>query len=98
MITYRRQPRVGLTWLYSHGYIAYMHTMPAGKFKDRCLEVLDRVAETRVPVVITKRGRPVATLVPCAPVRRTSDSLTGSILKERGNPYGTSEAWDADLP
>ena len=38
--------------------------MPAGEFKSRCLKVMDQVRATRQPVVITKRGRPVAKLVP----------------------------------
>jgi prevent-host-death family protein len=38
--------------------------MPAGEFKARCLKVMDGVARDRVPVVITKRGRAVAKLVP----------------------------------
>jgi prevent-host-death family protein len=41
-----------------------MKTMPAGYFKARCLKVMDEVRSTREPVVITKRGRPVAMLVP----------------------------------
>ena len=41
-----------------------MKTMPAGEFKSRCLKVMDQVRTTRQPVVITKRGRPVAKLVP----------------------------------
>jgi prevent-host-death family protein len=41
-----------------------MKTMPAGQFKARCLKVMDSVRSTREPVVITKRGRPVAKLVP----------------------------------
>jgi prevent-host-death family protein len=41
-----------------------MKTMPAGQFKARCLKVMDAVQSTREPVVITKRGRPVAKLVP----------------------------------
>lgn len=44
-----------------------MVRMAAGKFKDQCLKVLDQVAATRTPVTITKRGKPVATLVPCPP-------------------------------
>lgn len=75
-----------------------MIRMAAGKFKDRCLKVLDEVAERKTPVTITKRGRPVATLVPYTAGGRTTRSLAGSILKERGSLYGTGEAWDADLP
>lgn len=38
--------------------------IPAGEFKAKCLQLMDRVARTREPIVITKRGRPVAKLVP----------------------------------
>jgi len=41
-----------------------MKTMPAATFKARCLKVMDHVRSTREPVIITKRGRPVAKLVP----------------------------------
>ena len=36
----------------------------AGKFKTHCLELLDTVNRTRAPLIITKRGKPVAKLVP----------------------------------
>jgi prevent-host-death family protein len=38
--------------------------IPAGEFKAKCLHLLDEVAEQRAPLVITKRGKPVAKLVP----------------------------------
>jgi prevent-host-death family protein len=41
-----------------------MKTMAAGQFKARCLKVMDEVRSTREPVIITKKGRPVAKLVP----------------------------------
>ena len=41
-----------------------MRTMPAGEFKARCLKVMDHVRATGEPVLITKKGRPVAKLVP----------------------------------
>ena len=41
-----------------------MKTMAAGEFKARCLQVMDQVSTTRTPVVITKRGKPIAKLVP----------------------------------
>ena len=41
-----------------------MKEMPAGEFKARCLAVMDQVQKTREPVLITKRGKPVAQLVP----------------------------------
>ena len=39
-------------------------TMSAADFKAKCLDVLDQVAERRVSVVVTKRGKPVAQVVP----------------------------------
>ena len=72
-----------------------MKTIAAGKFKDICLKTLDEVARTRAPVVITKRGRPVAKLVPFTKPA-TPRSLAGSILKETGDPFSTDEDWNAD--
>ena len=79
------------SWLYWG-----MTRIPAGQFKDRCLQILDDVAETRRAVVVTKRGRPVATVVPYSPPRAAAGSLAGSILAEHGDPFGTGENWDAD--
>lgn len=73
----------------------HMKTMAAGKFKDVCLKTLDDVARTKTAVIITKRGRPVAKLVPCGPAS-AGRSLAGSVLKEVGDPFRTGERWDAD--
>ena len=72
-----------------------MQTIAAGKFKDVCLKMLDEVAATRTPVVITKRGKPLAQLVPYVAPDRVR-SLAGSIIRETGDPYGSGEQWDAD--
>ncbi len=36
----------------------------AGEFKAKCLKLMDRVARDHEEIVITKRGKPVAKLVP----------------------------------
>lgn len=41
-----------------------MRTMGAGEFKAKCLRVMEEVRKYRTPVVITKKGKPVAKLVP----------------------------------
>jgi antitoxin (DNA-binding transcriptional repressor) of toxin-antitoxin stability system len=46
-------------------------------------------------VVITTRGRPVATLVPSAEAGKKR-GLAGSVMREAGNPFSTGEPWDAD--
>lgn len=71
-----------------------MKSIAAGKFKNVCLKTLDDVAATKTAIVITKRGRPLAKLVPYVPEKKAS--LVGSILKEAGDPFGTRERWDAD--
>ena len=39
-------------------------TMTAAKFRAECLQVLDTVASARTEVLVTKRGKPVARVVP----------------------------------
>jgi prevent-host-death family protein len=75
--------------------IRVVKTIPAGKFKDVCLKTLDDVARTRSAVVITKRGRPVAKLVPVEPPAAPR-GLAGSVIRETGDPFGSGESWDAD--
>ena len=41
-----------------------MKQIPAGKFKTRCLAVMDEVQATGEPVLVTKHGKPVVKLVP----------------------------------
>jgi prevent-host-death family protein len=58
-------------------------SVPAGEFKAKCLELMDRVRETGVEYVVTKHGKPVAKLVPyVAPKpRKVFGALKGSLLK-----------------
>ena len=43
-----------------------METINASDFKARCLAILDRVQATGERVIILKRGRPVAELLPAS--------------------------------
>lgn len=38
--------------------------IPAGKFKAECLKLMDKVAKHHTEIIITKRGKPVARLLP----------------------------------
>ena len=49
-------------------------TMPAGEFKVRCLAIMDEVASKHEAIIITKRGKPVARLVP---VEKEKDDIYG---------------------
>lgn len=41
-----------------------MRSIPASQFKSRCLALMDEVAATGEPLLITKHGKPVAELKP----------------------------------
>jgi len=53
--------------------------MGAGEFKQVCLAVLDDVAEAKTEVIITKRGRPVARLVPIASAEEREDEILAGL-------------------
>lgn len=53
-----------------------MKTLPAAEFKARCLTLMDEVRKSREPILITKRGKPTAKLVPAD---KTSTDLIGRL-------------------
>lgn len=76
-----------------------MKQMAAGEFKTHCLAVMDEVAKTREPVVITKRGKPVAKVVPVEQPKskRFIGRLEGVLLPAKGDltePTVPLEDWD----
>lgn len=60
--------------------------VPAGDFKQRCLALIDDVAHGSYEIVITKRGKPMARLVPVESDHERENSIlawlrgTGRIL------------------
>lgn len=76
-----------------------MKTIPAGEFKQVCLRILDEVGASGEPIVITKRGKPVAQLSAVRPER--ADDWLGA-MRDRGEIRGDLVApatepgeWDA---
>ncbi|MFM1887369.1 MAG: hypothetical protein RL026_2526 [Pseudomonadota bacterium] len=64
-----------------------MNVIKASEFKAKCLGIMDTVAETGRPVVITKNGKPVAELRPYQPagssllgVLKGKVEITGDII------------------
>lgn len=71
-----------------------MKQIAAARFKEQCLAILDEVGPEGI--VITKRGKPVAKLIP---IGAESASLIGSLkgrLTIRGDILGTGVKWDAE--
>jgi prevent-host-death family protein len=73
-----------------------MRTIPAAKFKAGCLKIMDEVQARREPVLITKKGRPVAQLLP---VDEPADDVFGCLVGELEisgdilSPVITPSAW-----
>ena len=71
-----------------------MKTMGAAKFKEQCLALLDHLDDEGL--VITKRGKPVARVVP---YEREFADFIGCLhgkLDIRGDIMSTGVRWDAD--
>jgi prevent-host-death family protein len=70
----------------------------ASTFKAQCLALIDRVAIDHVPVVITKRGRPVARLVAIeeAVPRRDMRGSVHLVAEDDEDYYSTGEVWDTE--
>jgi prevent-host-death family protein len=74
-----------------------MRQLKASEFKARCLQVMDEVAETGEPVLITKNGRPVAQLGPVADRSRSLIGLhRGGVELYDDLIAPVSEPWEAD--
>lgn len=71
-----------------------LRSIPAGEFKAKCLELLDRVARERSAYVVTKRGRPVAKVVPFDEAPTTS--IRGSVTYLGDIVAPLSDAWPVD--
>lgn len=73
-----------------------MRTIKASEFKAKCLKIMDEVAATGEPVVITKNGVPITQLIPA---RRRPESLFGALkgaVSIRGDIIAPVDAeWDA---
>jgi prevent-host-death family protein len=70
-----------------------MKTMNASKFKEQCLALLDNPDPDGI--LITKRGKPVARLIPAD---RDCASLIGSMkgkIRIKGNILSTGVRWNA---
>lgn len=53
-----------------------MRTIKASEFKAKCLKIMEEVAATGEPVVITKKGIPLTQLIP---VRQKPATLFGAM-------------------
>ena len=73
-----------------------MRTIPAGRFKAECLKIMDEVKARREPVLVTKKGKPVARLVPVDEAPRDVFGCLAGELEIAGDilaPVAAPSAW-----
>ncbi len=67
------------------------------EFKAHCLQIVEEVATSGLPVQITKRGKPAVLLIPAssAPPRPLFGWLEGS-AQWSDDLFSTEEQWEAE--
>jgi prevent-host-death family protein len=73
--------------------MSVMRTVGAAKFKEHCLSILDELDPEGI--VITKRGKPVARLIP---IETAPKQLIGSLkgkIRIKANILSTGVRWNA---
>ena len=76
-----------------------METISISKFKATCLAVIARVKKTGEPMLIIRRGEPMAQLVPPPPAERRASWLgmfrdTGEITGDIVPPISEDVDWE----
>lgn len=81
----------------------FSREIPAGDFKARCLALMEEVRDRGGEYIITKRGEPVARLVPVRRERRPllgsmkgTVTVLGDVVSPLDEPWDALEAWDDD--
>jgi prevent-host-death family protein len=74
--------------------------IPISKFKATCLAVLEEVRRSGRPVLVTRRGEPIAEIVPPSRPRPPESWLgtargTGRVVGDLVQPVAGPGIWDA---
>jgi prevent-host-death family protein len=74
-----------------------MRTIKASEFKAKCLKLMDEVAQSGEPLVVTKNGKPIAQLSPIGPNRGSIWGLHKGQIQILGDIIEPIDIeWDAD--
>lgn len=78
-------------------------TVPVSKFKATCLALLDKVKRTRKPILVTRKGEPLALVGPPPEPERPASWLgtfqaSGRIVGDIVSPASDEREWDALKP
>jgi prevent-host-death family protein len=75
-------------------------TVPISKFKATCLSLLDQVKRTGQPIIVTRKGEPIARVIPPPEPERPASWLgsfksTGKIKGDIVSPVVSEGEWEA---
>ena len=65
------------------------------EFKSRSLKLLDKIHHSGESITVTKRGIPIAKVVPLNDQTNEID-LKGTLLEQDDDIFSTGETWDAN--
>lgn len=76
-----------------------MDEISISEFKAKCLALLEQVSKTKKPLRITKRGKPIAEVVPPSPPKSRGNWLgcmkgTAEIVGDIVSPAVDPEEWE----
>lgn len=77
-----------------------METVSISNFKATCLARLDKVKRTGQPLLITRKGEPIAEVKPPSPPKKSAGWLgslasTGRIVGDIVSPASAVDDWEA---
>jgi len=56
-----------------------MQTLAASKFKSQTIAIIEEIAKTKEPLVITKRGKPIVKIIPVDNKVQKEKPLKGTV-------------------
>lgn len=76
----------------------YHHQIQVSEFKAKCLQIMNNVHEQQISIIITKRGKPIAKLVPIEDPDRSDifGCMAGSITINDDIISPIEDEWDAN--
>ena len=74
-----------------------MITLGAGEFRVQCLKLIEMAHHQHETVIVTKRGKPVAKLIPYEEnPPKLFGALEGSVIIKADITQPMEDAWDAE--
>jgi prevent-host-death family protein len=79
--------------------VTMMENVTISKFKATCLALLDKVKKTGQPILVTRKGEPIAQVLPPPPPKRAASWLgsfkgSGEIVGDIIAPAMDENAWE----